>query len=194
MECRRFKKSSKAERLKMIVNEAKEDGRKIIVFSFFLDVIDTIRSFLGPICLQPITGNVSSDNRQRIIDQFEKAPAGTVLIGQISAAGTGLNIQTASVVVIAEPQFKPSDENQAIARAYRMGQTRNVLVYHLLCQDSIDERIKEMLDEKQKQFDAFADKSVAAEVEIKNKDAKNILQKEIDRITMEKQKNGELEA
>ena len=51
-----------------------------------------------------------------------------------------------------------------------------------------------MLDEKQKQFDAFADKSVAAEVEIKNKDAKNILQKEIDRITMEKQRNGELEA
>lgn len=185
-----LKKSSKAERLKMIVNEAKDDGRKIIVFSFFLDVIEAIRSFLGPICLQPITGNVSSDNRQRIIDQFEKAPAGTVLIGQISAAGTGLNIQTASVVVIAEPQFKPSDENQAIARAYRMGQTRKVLVYHLLCQNSIDERIKDMLDEKQKQFDAFADKSVAAEVEIKNKDAKNILQKEIDRITMEQKNEG----
>ncbi len=185
-----LKKSSKAERLKMIVNEAKDDGRKIIVFSFFLDVIEAIRSFLGPICLQPITGNVSSDNRQRIIDQFEKAPAGTVLIGQISAAGTGLNIQTASVVVIAEPQFKPSDENQAIARAYRMGQTRKVLVYHLLCQNSIDERIKDMLDEKQKQFDAFADKSVAAEVEIKNKDAKNILQKEIDRITMKQNNEG----
>ncbi|MDX8417741.1 hypothetical protein MOZ64_07790 [Absicoccus sp. CLA-KB-P134] len=102
-----------------------------------------------------------------------------------------MNIQTASVVVIAEPQFKPSDENQAIARAYRMGQTRKVLVYHLLCQNSIDERIKDMLDEKQKQFDAFADKSVAAEVEIKNKDAKNILQKEIDRITMEQRMEDE---
>ena len=73
-----------------------------------------------------------------------------------------MNIQAASVVVLCEPQLKPSIENQAISRAYRMGQARNVLVYRLLCDETIDERIMDLLAEKQKQFDAFADESVVA--------------------------------
>ena len=59
-----------------------------------------------------------------------------------------------------EPQLKPSTENQAVSRAYRMGQIRNVLVYHLLCEDSVDERIVELLKTKQNIFDQFADESV----------------------------------
>ena len=86
-------------------------------------------------------------------------PDGSILIAQIQAGGTGLNIQAASVVVFCEPQIKPSLETQAISRAYRMGQVRKVLVYRLLCDDSIDERIMERLREKQEQFDSFADES-----------------------------------
>jgi SNF2 family DNA or RNA helicase len=78
--------------------------------------------------------------RQEIIDEFGKTPAGTTLVAQIQSGGTGLNIQAASVVVFCEPQFKPSIENQAISRSYRMGQTRNVLVYRLLCEDTVDEK------------------------------------------------------
>ena len=64
-----------------------------------------------------------------------------------------------------------------------MGQARNVLVYRLLCEDTIDERMIEMLEKKQEIFDAFADKSVAAEnVEIDNLTMGNIIQEEIDRI------------
>ena len=54
-------------------------------------------------------------------------------------------------------------QNQAISRAYRMGQTRKVFVYRLLCTDTIDERIMQILANKQRIFDAFADRSVAAE-------------------------------
>lgn len=61
-------------------------------------------------------------------DEFDNAKAGKVLPAQIQAGGTGLNIQTASVVIICEPQLKPSIENQAISRAYRMGQSRDVFV------------------------------------------------------------------
>lgn len=71
--------------------------------------------------------------------------------------------QAASVVVLCEPQFKPSIENQTISRAYRMGQTRKVFVHRLLCTDTIDERIMQILANKQRIFDAFADRSVAAE-------------------------------
>ena len=156
-------KSCKAKRLLEIVDEAKSEGRKVLVFSFFLDTIRSIGGFLGERCYGPINGSVPPPRRQEIIDSFDKAPEGSVLLAQIQSGGTGLNIQSASVVVICEPQFKPSTENQAISRAYRMGQSRNVLVYRLLCENTIDERITQLLEYKQKVFDEFADKSVAAE-------------------------------
>lgn len=179
-----LKDSSKATRLMEIINEATEEGRKVIVFSFFLDTIKKITNYLGDQCYGPINGSISPQRRQEIIDEFDTAPAGSVLAAQIQAGGTGLNIQSASVVIICEPQFKPSIENQAISRAYRMGQTRNVLVYRLLCENSVDEKITDLLATKQEIFDAFADESVAANKnkELDEKVFGNIIKEEIERI------------
>ena len=182
--------SCKAKRLLEIIEDAKNDGRKILVFSFFLDTIRKIHDLLGDdVCLNPINGSINPNRRQEIIDEFDAAPAGTVLCAQIQSGGTGLNIQAASVVVICEPQLKPSIENQAISRAYRMGQSRNVQVFRLLCENTIDERMMDLLKEKQAIFDAFADKSVAAEksVEIDDKSFGDLINAEIERI---KAKNG----
>ena len=182
--------SSKAKRMIELIEEAGGDGRKVIVFSFFLDTIKKVTTLLGNRCLQPINGSVSPQRRQEIIDKFEAAPAGTVLAAQIQSGGTGLNIQTASVVIICEPQFKPSIENQAISRAYRMGQARNVLVYRLLCENTIDEKIMALLESKQELFDAFADKSVAAaeSLNIDDRTFNDIIKEEIDRINAKKAK------
>ena len=140
---------------------------------------------LGSQCTEPINGSVTPAKRQEIIDGFDKAPAGQVLVSQIVAGGTGLNIQSASVVIICE--LKPSIESQAISRAYRMGQARNVLVYRLLASNTVDERVTDLLEEKQTVFDAFADKSVAAQkVEVDKKTFGNIVQEEIDRINGER--------
>ena len=180
-----LKYSSKAKRLLEIVEDAKDDNRKVIVFSFFLDTIAAVCKLLGTFsCMTPINGSITPQRRQEIIDEFDNAPAGTVLPAQIQSGGTGLNIQSASVVVICEPQYKPSIENQAISRSYRMGQARNVLVYRLLCEDSIDERILTLLERKQAEFDAFADKSVAAKeiIELDDKTLGDIINEEIDRI------------
>ena len=179
-----LKDSSKAARMMELISEAAADGRKVIVFSFFLDTIRKVASLVGNQCFGPINGSISPQRRQEIIDEFDKAPAGAVLAAQIQAGGTGLNIQSASVVIICEPQFKPSIENQAISRAYRMGQTRNVLVYRLLCEGTVDEKITSLLESKQAIFDAFADKSVAANEskELDDKTFGNIIKEEIDRI------------
>ncbi len=179
--------SSKAQRLLELADEAEQDGRKLLVFSFYLDTIKAVRRLLGQRCSQPITGSVPPNQRQRIIDEFDAAKPGNVLVAQIQAGGTGLNIQSASVVVICEPQCKPSIESQAISRAYRMGQARNVLVYRLLCEDSIDQRFRELLDEKQQTFDMYADTSVAAKrtAELDDKTVANIVEEEIERIKRE---------
>lgn len=155
--------SSKARRMMEIIEEAADEERKVLIFSFFLDTVAKIAALLGDRCMEPITGSVGPARRQEIIDEFDKAPAGSVLVAQIQSGGTGLNIQSASVVILCEPQLKPSIENQAISRAYRMGQARSVLVYRLLCDDTVDERITDMLAQKQGEFDAFADDSVAAD-------------------------------
>ncbi len=190
-----LKYSSKAQRLLEIVEDAKDDDRKVIVFSYFLDTIGAVYELLGSYsCMNPITGSLTPQRRQEIIDEFDQAPAGTVLPAQIQSGGTGLNIQSASVVVICEPQYKPSIENQAISRAYRMGQARNVLVYRLLCENTVDEKILDILEKKQAEFDAFADKSVAARdsIELDDKSFGDIIKEEIDRINA-KRRNVVLE-
>lgn len=179
-----LEESSKAKRMLEIIAQAEAEERKVIVFSFFLDTIKAVSELLGDRCLEPINGSLSPEKRQDIVDQFTKAKPGTVLCAQIQSGGTGLNIQAASVVILCEPQFKPSIENQAISRAYRMGQTRNVLVYRLLCDNTVDESVMSMIEEKQKIFDAFADKSVAAEEsqELDDKTFGKIIEEEIKRI------------
>lgn len=191
---RDLQRSSKANRLLEIVEEAASEGRKVLVFSYFLDTIAKIYDFLGDRCLKPIDGSVTPQRRQEIIDEFNNADAGAVLLAQIQSGGTGLNIQAASVVIICEPQLKPSIESQAISRAYRMGQVRNVLVYRLLCPDTIDERITELLKEKQRVFDAFADKSVAAQesLELDNATFGELIKAEIDRINKKNGTDGDI--
>lgn len=175
--------SSKACRMLEIIQEAKEEGRKVIVFSFYLDTIRKISKLLGNQCTEIINGSVSPKHRQEIIDEFESAPAGSVLLSQIMAGGTGLNIQSASVVIICEPQIKPSIESQAISRAYRMGQSRNVLVYRLLCNDTIDERITDILTRKTNVFNAFADQSAAVNnIEIDSTSLTHMIDEERKRI------------
>ena len=180
--------SCKAKRMLELIEEAKSEGRKVLIFSFYLDTIRKIKDLLGENCCEPINGAVPPARRQEIIDDFDASPVGKVLAAQLIAGGTGLNIQSASVVILCEPQLKPSIENQAISRAYRMGQGRNVLVYRLLCENTIDERIMKLLEDKQKIFDAFADKSVAVEkIEVDNRSLENLIQEEIDRINNKRQ-------
>ena len=163
-----LKDSSKAMRLLEICENAKEQGRKIIVFSFFRNTLEKVRALLGERCSEIISGDISPAMRQEIVDKFNAANEGAVLVSQVQAGGTGLNIQAASVVVFCEPQLTPAIENQAIARAYRMGQTRDVLVYRLLADETIDERMLEILSSKQKEFDSFAEDSVIGDMQMKS--------------------------
>ena len=163
-----LKDSSKAARLLEICESAAEQGRKVIVFSFFRNTLQKVCDLLQDRCSQIISGDISPAMRQQIVDQFNAAQPGAVLVSQVQAGGTGLNIQAASVVVFCEPQLTPAIENQAVSRAYRMGQTRDVLVHRLLADDTVDERMLEILSGKQKEFDAFAEDSVIGDLQMQS--------------------------
>jgi len=155
--------SEKLARLVELCAEAAENQRKVVVFSYFLDVLDQVRRTLAGRGLGPLTGALPPEQRQELIDEFGSAPPDRVLLAQVLAGGVGLNIQAASVVILCEPQLKPSTEQQAIARVHRMGQVRTVDVHRLCAEDSVDERILELLADKQQVFDDFAARSAVAE-------------------------------
>jgi hypothetical protein len=98
-----------------------------------------------------------------MVDDFAATKGHSVLVSQIQAGGVGLNMQAASVVILCEPQVKPTLETQAIARAHRMGQIRRVQVHRLLATDSVDQRMLEILEAKKELFDAFARRSDTAD-------------------------------
>ena len=152
----------KVERMLELVEEAFASGKKVLVFSYFLDALKVVVNALGDKAVGPITGAVSSARRQEMVDFFTNSPEPKVLVGQIQAAGTGLNIQAASVVILCEPQIKPSLEVQAIARAHRMGQVNTVQVHRLVIPEGIDEKMMAMLSWKQKEFDDYARDSTLA--------------------------------
>jgi superfamily II DNA or RNA helicase len=156
--------SSKLARLEEIIDEALGGGRKVLVFSFYRDVLTAVADRLGDRAAGTITGSVRADVREKICEEFNTSLRPKVLLGQIGAMGTGLNLQAASVVVLCEPQVKPTLEAQAIKRAHRMGQVENVSVHRLLTTESVDERMLALLDLKQRVFDEYVDESAVATV------------------------------
>ena len=106
--------SQKLRRLTEIVGEAADGGRKVIVFSYFRDVLETVIEVLkgrdgvpGIRVIGPLTGGIAPADRQAMVDELTSANGPAVLVAQIQAGGVGLNIQAASVIIIAEPQLTP---------------------------------------------------------------------------------------
>ncbi|MET8879514.1 DEAD/DEAH box helicase [Streptomyces rubiginosohelvolus] len=155
--------SAKLERLRELVDEARETGLKVVVFSYFREVLAAVGDALGPYVFGPLSGSVPPARRQELVDAFSSVEGHAVLLSQIQAGGTGLNMQAASVVILCEPQIKPTLEHQAVARAHRMGQVRTVQVHRLLATDSVDQRLVELLARKDRLFDAYARRSDLAE-------------------------------
>uniref|UniRef100_UPI001603356A DEAD/DEAH box helicase n=1 Tax=Nocardioides pelophilus TaxID=2172019 RepID=UPI001603356A len=154
--------SPKVDRLVEIVEEAEDNGRRVIVYSFFNEVLAAVRAVLDGPVFGPLDGSVAAAARQRMVDEFSDAEGGAALLAQVTTGGVGLNIQAASVVVLCEPQLNPALEAQAVARAHRMGQLHSVQVHRLLSEDSVDERIHELLGQKRELFEEYAGTSVTA--------------------------------
>jgi SNF2 family DNA or RNA helicase len=155
-------RSAKMVRLGEIIAECRDGKRKVLVFSQFRLVLDLCRIIAGEETLI-VHGDVPINKRPETIKRFEEADGFAVLVMQVDTGAVGLNLQAASVVILMEPQLKPSTEQQAIARAHRMGQTRPVVVYRLIAEDSIDERVVQLSGFKAELFEQLARRSTLAE-------------------------------
>jgi superfamily II DNA or RNA helicase len=149
--------SAKYTRLRELLEFYRSNRDKVVIFSAFRQVLNDVATICGG-CDQ-ITGEVSPAGRMNMIDRLKAKDGFGCLALQVEAGGQGLNIQFARVVILMEPQFKPSTENQAIARVHRMGQGRKVIVHRLIAKDSIDDDLVELIKYKQQIFDDYAHQS-----------------------------------
>lgn len=143
--------SNKYARLCELLEEIFLYREKVIVFTSFSKMINLIvedirRRF--KVYTNYIDGSVASGKRQEIVDEFTSITGSAVLVLNPTAAGTGLNITAANHVIHYNLEWNPSKEDQASARAYRTGQTKNVVVHRLYYVDTIEEIINEMIQQK----------------------------------------------
>jgi superfamily II DNA or RNA helicase len=135
-----------------------EEGRKILIFSQFTEALALVEALLTRlrITYSKLTGQTRK--RQAAIDQFQQGHTAVFLIS-LKAGGAGLNLTAADVVIHLDPWWNPAVENQATDRAHRLGQDKPVFVYKLVAQDSIEERIQVMQQQKQALADALFDET-----------------------------------
>ncbi|MEO3808350.1 DEAD/DEAH box helicase [Sphaerisporangium sp. B11E5] len=155
--------SAKLKRLLELVEDARANHLKVVVYSYFRDVLATVGTALDGRARGPISGALPPPRRQELVDEFSRTSGHAILLSQIQAGGTGINLQAASVVIMCEPQVKPTMESQAVARAHRMGQVRTVQVHRLLSVDAVDQRMLTILAGKSELFDAYARRSDLAD-------------------------------
>ena len=126
-----------------------EEEQKLLIFAHHHDIIEAICEGVGPDLCVKLTGEMKIEDRQQSVDRFQNDPACRVFVGSIKAAGLGITLTAASHVIFAELDWVPSSISQAEDRSCRIGQTKSVLVQHLVFDGSIDADMAKTLVEKQ---------------------------------------------
>ncbi|MEN8146245.1 MAG: SNF2-related protein [Campylobacterota bacterium] len=146
-EAQKVKHSAKLEMLLELVEELLEEGRRILIFSQFTSMLSIIEEQLmqREVSLTKLTG--STQNREKVIDKFTSGEASVFLIS-LKAGGVGLNLTQADTVIHYDPWWNPAAEDQATDRAYRIGQEKPVFVYKLIIEDSVEEKILALQEQK----------------------------------------------
>jgi len=148
--------SGKFLRIAEICEEIASRQEKALIFTQFQEIIDPLANHLSTIFGRTgliLHGGIEVRKRKQLIEQFQADDGPPFFVLSLKAGGTGLNLTAASHIIHFDRWWNPAVENQATDRAFRIGQKRNVLVHKFVTTGTIEERINEMLMEKQKMAD-----------------------------------------
>lgn len=141
--------SGKLEIFSAVIEELLGGRHKALVFSQFIGHLQILREYLDErgISYQYLDGSTSSKQRKQRVDAFQ-AGEGDLFLISLKAGGLGLNLTAADYVLHMDPWWNPAIEDQASDRAHRLGQTRPVTIYRLVCKNTIEEKIVKLHQEK----------------------------------------------
>ena len=143
--------SGKTELLFELLDSIMESNEKVLIFTQFKEMGTLLEHFLTErFGEKPLFyhGACSVKQREEMIQRFQHNRADKIFILSLKAAGTGLNLTAASHVIHYDLWWNPAVENQATDRAYRIGQKKNVMVHRMICKNTFEERIDEMIQKK----------------------------------------------
>ncbi|MFW6272835.1 MAG: DEAD/DEAH box helicase, partial [bacterium] len=126
-----------------------ESGEKLVLFAINKKIINALMKEFKDVAVK-VDGSVKGKKRQDAVDKFQEDPKIQLFIGNIIAAGVGLTLTAASNVAILQLPWDPGKLNQAIDRVHRISQLRQVTVWYLLAQETIEGKLLEVLMEKEK--------------------------------------------
>ena len=145
--------SAKLNALFYLLDQLREEGHKVLVFSQFVKMLDIIKDRLEdenrPYSY--LTGQ--TQDRGKVIEEFQTTEDPSVFLLSLKAGGSGLNLTSASYVILYDPWWNPAVENQAIDRTHRIGQKNRVIAYRLLMRNTIEEKVRILQEQKQQMLD-----------------------------------------
>ncbi|KAI7863891.1 P-loop containing nucleoside triphosphate hydrolase protein [Spinellus fusiger] len=154
--------SGKVNRLKNLLSEMKEKKQKVLIFSQFTSMLDILELVMGTLQFTYLRmdGSTQVQERQNLIDQFNEQEDIDVFLLSTKAGGFGINLTGASIVILYDHDFNPQTDRQAEDRAHRVGQTKDVIVYKLVSENTIEKHILEMAEIKLRLDDSISSKEI----------------------------------
>ncbi len=169
--------SAKLDALNELLAEALDDGHRVLVFSQFTSLLGLLRTELTDQSLLHcyLDGSMPTRARQAEVDRFQENPDIPLFLLSLKAGGTGLNLTGADTVVHFDPWWNPAAEAQATDRAHRIGQTRVVTSYKLICAGTVEEKVLALQEEKRALLADIFEASDAAAAKLSLTDLKSLL-------------------
>lgn len=154
------KESAKLDRMEELVDETIANDKQVVIFSNWTQMTDAIWERLSKkYKMACITGQTKDSERMDAVSLFQDGTI-KVLVGTIGAMGTGLTLTAGTVEIFMDEPWNRANKEQAEDRCHRVGTTENITIYTILCKDTIDERIHELVERKGAMADALVDGKV----------------------------------
>jgi SNF2 family DNA or RNA helicase len=147
--------SAKIDTLLAQLDQVIEEGHKVLVFSQFTSLLSIVRARLDKTGIPYTYIDGRTRDREVQVDRFQNSPDVKLFLISLKAGGLGLNLHAAEYVYLLDPWWNPAVETQAIDRAHRIGQTRQVFAYRLIARDTVEEKVLELQQTKRDLADAI---------------------------------------
>ena len=172
-----FTDSAKLDAFRELLSESVDDGHRLLVFSQFTSLLALLRTELETqeMAFCYLDGSMTQRARQAEVDRFNTSTDIPVFLISLKAGGTGLNLTAADTVVHFDPWWNPAVEAQATDRAHRIGQSRVVTSYKLICTGTVEEKVLQLQESKRALLADVFEASDAASAKLSLADLKSLL-------------------
>ncbi len=168
--------SAKLEAFKELIADAVGSGRKVLVFSQFVEMQKILSDAMNELGIEHLWLHGGTKNREELVQKFQRKDGPPVFLISLKAGGSGLTLTEADTVIHYDPWWNPAVEDQATDRAHRIGQDKPVMVYRLVMEDTVEQKMVELGAEKRKVAESALGRDATLGKKLTMEDVERLLQ------------------